>query len=335
LPNGKVFAAAGARQQKPVPQPPPPPPPPPPVKRRGSFVGYIDDAVVGSKLRLRFEIGLQNQVPDRAEFFYAKCGCYQDLDESDELFDPEAPGPRPGAALDLNFQQVFVQGEIALSERVSLFAEFPLRWIQPQSFQEGGLGGLGGLGGEFPNQGGVGDIRAGVKAELVSMPEQVVSLQVRAYLPTGQADKGLGTNHATIEPALLMYHRLGDGAAIESQVGLWYPLDGSDGLPITSDEKFSGPVLYYGVGPSAEVYRSSRVRFGPVVELVGWRILGGLQTVDDDSGIDASGVNIINIKFGARVTWNDTDTIYGGWGRALTDQKWYRDLFRFEYRRSF
>jgi hypothetical protein len=333
--SGQTFAVAGAEQQKPVPPPPPPPPPPAPVKRRGSFVGYIDDAVVGTKVRVRFEWGLQNQVPDRAEFFYAKCGCYQDLDESDDLFDPEAPGPRPGAALNLNFQQVFVQGEFAISDRVSVFAEFPVRWIQPKDFQTDGA--LGGLGGEFPNQGGIGDIRGGVKAEVVSTPVQVVSLQVRAYLPTGPADKGLGTNHATIEPALLMYHRIGERGSIESQVGLWYPLGGSDGLPITSEDKFSGPVLYYGIGPSVDVYQSSRVRFGPVVELVGWHILSGLQTVDDDDevGIDASGINIINIKFGARVTWNDTNTIYGGWGRALTDQQWYRDLFRFEYRRTF
>jgi len=318
-------------QQKPQPPPPPPPPPPESVQRRGSFVGYIDDAVVASKLRLRFEAGLQNQVPDRAEFFYAKCGCYFDLPSDHELHDPDAPGPRPGQVTDLDFQQVFVQGEWAISSRVSLFAELPLRWIQPRDFVPESLGGGDG----FADQSGLGDIKVGLKAELVSMPEQVVTLQVRGYLPTGEAEKGLGTNHASIEPALVMYTRLSDRASIESQAGLWYPLDGSDGLPITDDDKFSGPVLFYGIGPSVEVYRSSRVRFGPVVELIGWRVLGGFQSVVPGEDLDASGVNIVNIKFGARLTWNDTDTIYGGWGRGLTDQKWYRDLIRVEYRRTF
>ena len=44
------------------------------------MVGYIDDPVVSSKIRVRFETGMHNRAPDRAEFFYAKCGCYRDLD---------------------------------------------------------------------------------------------------------------------------------------------------------------------------------------------------------------------------------------------------------------
>jgi hypothetical protein len=327
---GLILAQAG--QQKPQPPPPPPPPPPESVKRRGSFVGYIDDAVVASKLRLRFEAGFENQVPDRVEFFYAKCGCYRDLPEGEALRDPDSPGPGPGAANDLNFQQVYIQGEVAVGRRMSLFGEFPLRWIQPQAFFEPSLGGTEG----FSDQSGLSDIRVGVKAEVLSTPAQVVTVQLRGYLPTGDSEKGLGTDHATLEPALLMYHRIGDRASIESQVGLWYPLGGADGLPITADDKFSAPVFFYGIGPSVDVYRTSRMRFGPVVELVGWHLTGGFQSFPpDDDEVDASGVNIVNIKFGARLTWNDTDTIYGGWGRGLTDRKWYRDLIRVEYRRTF
>src|SRR5205809_7524462 len=47
--------------------------------RRPSMVGYIDDARVESHLRLRFDAASNSKFPDRAEFFYAKCGCYQGL----------------------------------------------------------------------------------------------------------------------------------------------------------------------------------------------------------------------------------------------------------------
>src|SRR5260221_10457316 len=101
-------------------------------RRRGSMVGYIDDAIIGSKVRIRFETALHNRVPDRAEFFYAKCGCYQDLPANNGAHDSNAPGPRPGAANDLNFQQLFLLGEYAFSNHASVFAELPARWIQPQ-----------------------------------------------------------------------------------------------------------------------------------------------------------------------------------------------------------
>jgi hypothetical protein len=305
-------------------QTPVPPVDRPPIRRRGSMVGYIDDAVVGSKLRVRFETGTENDAPDRAEFFYAKCGCYQGLPPSHPFHDPEAPGPGPGAASELDFQQAFVQGEVATSDRVSFFAELPLRWIQPQTF-------VPGTGDPFDSQGGIGDLRGGVKVALVSALDQVVTLQIRAFVPTGKAENGLGTNHLSVEPALLLYHQLSDRASIESQVGLWAPVGGSEGVPIAASERFSGNVFFYGIGPAVEVYRGPRVRFAPVVELVGWRVLGGFQSI----GEEAAGINIVNLKLGARVSWDDSGSIYGGWGRALTEEQWYHDIVRFEFRRSF
>ena len=62
-------------------------------RRRGSMVGYIEDATVESKLRVRFDTASHNRVPDRAEFFYGKCGCYQFLTGTPGL-DPDAPGPQ-------------------------------------------------------------------------------------------------------------------------------------------------------------------------------------------------------------------------------------------------
>ncbi len=46
-------------------------------RMEGSATGYIDNAIVGSQIRFRFDAAFGFQDPDRAEFFYAKCGCYR------------------------------------------------------------------------------------------------------------------------------------------------------------------------------------------------------------------------------------------------------------------
>jgi hypothetical protein len=317
---------AGGTQLPPTTAPPGATPPPPPdpnsPRRRGSMVGYIEDTVVGSKVRVRFDIGLHSKTPDRAEFFYAKCGCYRTLAVMNASYDPNAAGPGPGIVEDLNFQQLYVQGEYAVNEWFSVFGELPLRWLQP-TFVSGT--------GSYADPGGISDLRAGAKLALTATSERALTAQVKTYLPTGDALKGLGTDHASIEPGILYYQQLSDRAALESQVAVWLPFGGSDGVPTSTGDGFAGNVFSYGIGPSFDLYRSGDVRFSPVVELVGWRVLSGYQT----PGGDASGTNIVNLKFGARTSWSRGGSVYFGYGRALTDAAWYNDIFRFEYRFSF
>jgi Putative MetA-pathway of phenol degradation len=295
-------------------------------KSEGSMVGYIEDATIGSKIRIRFDAASNTPAPDRAEFFYAKCGCYKLLvPPGDPAFDPKAPGPGPGVPTNLNFQQLYVTGEYAPSRRFSVFVDLPFRWIQPQGFLAGA---------PFPNQGGISDIRAGVKLGLATSENAAVTFQFKSYFPSGDAARGLGTNHYSIEPALLLYYRFAPRVAVEGQFGDWHPINGSHGVPITSSEGFAGDVLFYGVGPSVELYRSEGVAFAPVVELVGWHVLGGFQTVLG-APQRASGTDIVNMKFGGRVTIRDRNSFYVGYGRGLTDADWYRDIVRVEYRHIF
>ena len=307
------------------PQPAPPPPPARRARRRGSMVGYVEDAFVGSRVRVRFDSALENTAPDRAEFFYAKCGCYQDLSPSDPAYDAEAPGPRPGAASDLNFQELYVTAEFAANRHFSVFGQLPVRWVQPQTF-------LPGTGGGFANQRGLGDIRAGAKFGMVETDDSIVTVQLQAFFPTGDASNALGTDHATIEPALLFYQSASDRVAFEGEFGAWLPLGGSTGLPTVGEEDFSGRVLYYGIGPSFEVYSGDRVQFAPVFELVGWHVLNGSITGFTEG---AEGTNIVNVKVGARTSWDERASFYIGYGKALTDATWYEHIFRIEYRYRF
>jgi hypothetical protein len=297
------------------------------TKRRGSMVGYIEDATIRTQLRVRFDGGWGVDSPDRAEFFYGKCGCYRDLAGS-PLLDPDAPGPGPGIVTGLEFKQLNVLGEYAISDRVSVFGELPIRWLEATSFVPGT--------GSFDKQSGLSDITAGVKFSLLTDEARDVTILLRASLPSGDSRKGLGTDHASFEPAFLYRQAVNEKVAVESQFGVWNPIGGSRG-PQPTDGKFAGSVLYYGIGPSFDAFDNGRVRFTPVVELVGWRVLKGFETKTllTPIGGDAGGVNIVNLKFGARTSFENGGSLYAGFGWHLTDAVWYDKLFRLEYRKGF
>ena len=288
------------------------------------MVGYIADSTIEHYVRVRFDTAWDNNVPDRSEFFYAQCGCNG----------ADAPGPgSPGAqdlATGLNFQQLMVDFQYAAHERIAVFGSLPLRFVQPQSF-------LGETfsppltNNTFEGGSGFSDIRAGAKASIFSNENSLLSAQVQFFFPSGDARKGLGTDHTSLETALLFHQRVSDRLTIESQFGDWHPIGGST-LPDGTD--YAGDVLFYGVGPSFELVNNGRLRFAPVIELVGWHVLGGQQQSAGTLG-PAEGTNIVNLKFGARTTFDEVSSLYVGYGHSLTDDRWYNNILRVEYKYSF
>src|SRR4029079_4102921 len=93
----------------------------------GSSTGYIDEAIVGSEIRFRFDADFDLRNPDRAEFFYAKCGCYRN---GSPPLDANAPGPGTGIAKSVNLQELQLHLEYAPNRRISVFVETPVRFIQ-------------------------------------------------------------------------------------------------------------------------------------------------------------------------------------------------------------
>jgi len=294
----------------------------------GSMVGYVDDAIVGSQVRIRFDAGFKDNAPDRAEFFYPQCGC-----------NPGGPGPRPGASNNINFQQLYFQGEYAPVRRFSVFTEVPIRWIQPQSFIPGTGDVVGGMHtglSPFSNQSGISDVRAGFKLAATASSDHSLTFQLKAYFPSGDGSRGLGTAHYSIEPSLLYYQRLSDRWAVESQIGGWIPINGSS---LAGVGNYAGDIFFYGIGPSYQLVNRENIKFAPVVELFGWRVLGGLETVETPAGApavdDASGTNIVNLKVGARTSFSRHNSVYVGFGQAVTHSVWYEHIVRLEYRYSF
>ncbi len=292
----------------------------------GSATGYIDNAVVGSQIRVRVDAEFDFANPDRAEFLYGKCGCYANLNSNNPDYDPNAPGPGPAIAKSVNLQEVRFNAEYAPVQRLSLFVDIPERTIQFTSDDPSS---------PITNRTGFGDVEAGFKFALLASDSRYLTFQARAYFPTGVAERGLGTGHYSFEPSLLYQQNLfsekfGDRWTLSSQFGDWHPTNGAAGLPTNSPQSFAGDILIYGLGSGYDVVSTESYRVTPVLEFVGWSVLSGFVTPGG-----AANTTIVNLKIGVRTTIHDHNSIYIGYGHALTNVTWYENLLRLEYRYVF
>ncbi len=177
----------------------------------------------------------------------------------------------------------------------------------------------------------MGDFEAGFKFALLASPERYLTLQMGAFMPTGHPSLGLGTNHFSVAPMLLYNQKLSDRVTIAGQFGDWHPIGGSAGVPTNSPNGFAGDILTYGLGASYDFLTGSENHVSPVLEFVGWSVRGGFSTPDGA----ASGINIVNAKLGVRFSFRRHNSIYVGFGHALTDSHWYEEILRLEYRYAF
>src|SRR5262249_32969618 len=137
---------------------------------------------------------------------------------------------------------------------------------------------------------------AGFKFAVLACDDHFLTLQLRTYIPTGDADRGLGTDHVSLEPAVLLHQRLIARLALDAELRDWIPLGGTP---------WAGNVVRYGAALSYLVVDRPKFRALPVVEMVGWTVLDGkeLAVTPNLGGImtqDASGDTIVNAKVGVR-----------------------------------
>ncbi len=268
---------------------------------RDSSVGYIDSAIPANQVRLRYDSAYHITRPNRAEFYYGPGSPF-----GPGLEDPERS---------VDFQDVSAYLEVLFGPRLSVFAEVPVRFLNPE---------VNG------NTWGLSDVSGGFKWAFWHGDGQVATLQVRAIAPTGDVNTGLSTTHATVEPALLYYRRLSERLTLEGEFRFWAPVGGTD---------FAGDVLRYGLGLSYEVCRTEHLTFRPVVEFVGWTVLNGKETFTTPGGDlvlkDAAGDDIVNVKLGLRTGIGERLDFYAGWGHPLTGTRWYDNIIRVELRWAF
>jgi hypothetical protein len=288
--------------------------------------GYVDTAIPLTQYRLRVDAANGDNRPDRADYFYPKCGCFRTLAAKGlPGGDPNAPGPGTVPASNVNFQQLFNTLEIALNRRFSVWVDVPIRWVDI-NFSDPTA--------QTQYNSGLSDIQFGFKAAVLYEASRVLTFQLRTYAPSGNASLGLGRNNWNVEPGLLYYQRLSSRLFFEGEI--------LDFIPVASADDFAGNVLQWGGALSYLIYNQPNFRVAPVTELVGWNVLSGKELADSGP-VSAAGDTIVNAKFGVRVGFgqlvqpgfiNRAD-VYVGYGRALTGEVWYKNMFRSELRLRF
>jgi hypothetical protein len=266
-----------------------------------SRVGYIDSAIPDTLFRFRYDDAFKDTRPTRAEFFYAKGR-------------PSGPG-LPSAEGRVDFEDLMSYLEFAPNERFSGFVELPVRFVHFE---------------DDPSQSGFSDMNAGFKYAFWRDDDSVGTFQFRVFAPTGDASRGLGNHHVSLEPAFLFYTRLTERLAAEAELRAWIPVGGTD---------FAGEIIRFGIGAHYEVCKVCDFRVAPVVEFVGWTVLDGKTSFVAPSGDvfveDAAGQTIVNAKVGLRVSYSERADVYAGYGRPLTGNRWYENIFRLEFRVRF
>ena len=275
--------------------------------------GYIDNAVPVTMFRLRYDAAYRNNRPDRAEFFYAKCGCFRDV--TPPQLDAHGP-PLPETSVD--YQELAPYFEYAFAPRLSAFLTVPIRFLNPDVNR---------------NTEGLSDVSFGFKYALVYCPDQVLTFQLRAIAPSGNTFDGLGTGNWWLEPGLLYLRQMSPRWQMFGEL--------RDQIPLSPRSDFTGNVLRYGLGTSVMAVRGDRGYVAPVAEVVGWTVLNGKELADNEV-VNARGATIVNAKLGLRLGFGKDDCnsqyrndIYIGYGRSLTGEVWYKDVVRAEYRRFF
>lgn len=262
-----------------------------------SIVGFLDSALPRNTVRMRFDWAKNFRRPTLAEYFQPKGGL------------PFSPGPpRPETSLDYMDWTTYV--EYAPDLWFSVFLETPLRFVNPE---------------QNANVWGQGDMNLGFKLAIFTEESFLATFQLRLFCPTAQ-NHALGTEHFSIEPALLAAFRIAPMFQVEGEARYWIPLGGTD---------FAGDVLRYGLGISYGQPSATEIWIAPVAEVVGWSVRDGaaLAVAPGFVGIEqVSDQTIVNAKAGVRVGLGMNADFYLGYSRCVTGPSWNRDMIRLEFR---
>jgi hypothetical protein len=305
--------------------------------------GYIDSAIIQSRVRVRYDNATGANEPGRAGFLYPTLGQGQDY--------AGGRGPNGGvggggggggggaAGGDVDIEQISTYLEIAFRERFSLFIDVPVRFIGPITF---------GAGSPFTDgtQSGAGDLSAGFRWGWIANPEEHLTFQLRTTVPTGRAAQALGTGNTTMDFSLLYDRKINDITRLFAEINDWQTLDavqltdtGGVGSTSTGLLNQDANIMRFGLGLGVDLW-SNEDRRKPVTvtglfETVAWTVLQGVNSPIDGTALeDASGDTIVNGKYGMRIS-GKKNSMYVGYGHNWTSDRWYSDLLRVELQHNF
>jgi len=245
--------------------------------------------------RIRWDAGWNMLFPDRAEYFWARSG---------------GGGLGPATSeRSIDYHELSLYTEAA-HNGFGAFVEVPYRSIYPEN--QGHLAGFG-------------DIIVGTKSVLHDSEFLLIATQFRTHLPTGVASKGLGTEHVSLEPSLLVGVHLAPKTYLQMQIAEWIPLGG--------DSTYAGAMLRYGASLNHTMWcKTEDTQLIAAMEFNGWSFQDGAFT--DASGNTQSASNATYLSIGPTLRFVFSKNIDFGFGAAfaMTDPHWAEQLYRTELR---
>lgn len=173
--------------------------------------------------RFRWDAGMNLNLPDRAEFFWARA-------------DGKGRGPTPAAGALLASNRIqyndFSYYFEAAIEKFALIVQVPYRSVEPT---------------DYARATGLGDVKFGAKSVIFDCELLQIGTQFLVYTPTGNANRGLGTGHYSLEPSLLFGLRVASDTYVQGQISEWIPVHG--------DQDYAGAVLHTHVALNHELFR--------------------------------------------------------------------------------
>ena len=239
----------------------------------------------------RFDAAYNLTKPDRAEFFWSQPGV----------------GP-PAPENSVDFQEMHFRWE-AGGDVFSLATDVPIRFLDPEINDD---------------TGGVGDIQLVQKTLMMDGHRWQMTQLLRTIFNSGNARKGLGSGHISMEPGMLCRYEWSELTYVHGQVKLLFPLG--------ADPMYSGPVLTYGIGVSHLYYETDTIAYIPTLEFVHMVILDG-QVLPPGGGppVDVEGDNILYLAPGLRMaidTGGDLNVVELGFSSniSISSNGWYDAL---------
>ena len=165
-----------------------------------------------TQTRLQWNYTSSLNYPDRGEYYWARS------DGRGRGVTPQF-GARSVGFVD---QHELMQVTEAATGKASISVATPYRSVNPQF---------------AGSQAGFSDVIIGAKSLLLDSELLLAAFQFNTFIPSGNAGKGLGTGHVSLEPSVILGLRLGPQSFLQVQIAEWIPLGG--------DSTYSGAMLHY------------------------------------------------------------------------------------------
>jgi len=153
---------------------------------------------------------------------------------------------------------------------------------------------------------------------------------LRTTFNSGNARKGLGTGHVSMEPGMLFRYKQSDLTYWHSELKMTFPIAG--------DPVYSGPALKWGIGISHLWYETDTTAYIPTLEFTNiWILDGQVTPFPGGVPVDVRGDGIFNLSPGLRIvrdTGGDLGVVELGFNAVLAvgSDGWYDALVRMDLR---